>query len=168
MLYLVENDAIISWRSYKGTSTTTGVLENSEPAADNWDPAPADPTSPYVVEMVTNQYCNNRDTIQLINKPGIAPTMQSTLPDSCFDTKGKLEVGGLSAKQALTSLFDWQSLNSDYDVTPSFLSNTADIKLVKKGQYIYLLCHFTRHLYISSECRSSYDWYQASRSICDG
>lgn len=128
----VENDAIISWRSYKGTSTTTGVLENSEPAADNWDPAPADPTSPYVVEMVTNQYCNNRDTIRLINKPGIAPTMQSTLPDSCFDTKGKLEIGGLSATQALTSLFDWQSLNSEYDVTPSFLSNTADIRLLKK------------------------------------
>jgi gliding motility-associated-like protein len=128
----VENDAIIAWRSYKGNSTTTGTLENSEPNSDNWDPAQADPTSNYVVEMVTNQYCNNRDTVLLISKSPITPTLQSKLPDSCFNAKGQLEVGGLSASAALTCMYDWQSLNSEYDVTPSFLSNTADIRLVKK------------------------------------
>jgi gliding motility-associated-like protein len=128
-----EVNSIIDWRSYKGASIATGTLENSTTAEENWDPAPADPTSNYIVEMVSNQYCNNRDTIFLIGKPSITPAPLLYLPDSCFNTKGRIEVTGLSGSAILTSIYDWQSLDAVYDLPPSFLSNTADIKLVKKN-----------------------------------
>lgn len=128
----LEPNVVVNWRLFKGNSTTTGTLEDSYTPDASWGPIPSDPTAGYVVEMVSNQYCNNRDTLQLISKPPINPALTLNIPDSCFGTKGKLEVTGLSGSAMLTSLFDWQSLDAEYDLTPSFLSNTADIKLAKK------------------------------------
>jgi gliding motility-associated-like protein len=127
-----ESNSVFNWRLYKG-NTTTGTPEDVGPLEDNWSPAPADPTSDYVVEMVTNQYCNNRDTIRILSKPAINPTMNLNIPDLCFGTVGTIEVGGLSASNMLTSLFDWQSLDAIYEEPPSFLSNTATVKVVKKN-----------------------------------
>lgn len=127
----IEPNTVVSWYLYKG-KTITGTPEASEPTSETWGPVPADPTSDYIIEMISNQYCNNKDTLCIISKPAINPSLTLNIPDSCFGTKGSIELTGLSSSAMLTSLFDWQSLDAEYDGTPSFLSNTANIKLQKK------------------------------------
>lgn len=127
----LETNVVVNWYLYKGNAAT-GTPEDTYTPDASWGPLPSDPTSNYVIEMISNQYCNNKDTLYLISKPPISPSLTLNIADSCFGTKGKLEVTGLSSSAMLTSLFDWQSLDAEYDLTPSFLSNTADIKLQKK------------------------------------
>jgi gliding motility-associated-like protein len=127
----IESGASLIWKSIAGDCSAQGVVEDSSTDID-WTPGLGNKNSNYLIELKTDQYCNNRDTICVISKPSMNPDLVSTLPDSCYNTKGKLEVSGFTASEALTSLYDWQSLDADYDGTPSFLSNTADVRLLKK------------------------------------
>ena len=123
----LETNTVCNWYLYDGNTQADSFTPD-----ESWGPVPPDPNKNYKVVLITNQYCNNTDTINLLSKPPINPSLQLSISDSCFGTKGKLEVTGLSASNMLTSLFDWQSLDAEYDLPPSFLSNTADIKLAKK------------------------------------
>lgn len=126
----LEENAIVNWRMY---NTTTGNIDEASTPDDYFSPTANTPGTNYLIEMVSNQYCNNRDTIHLISKPAINPTLKLVLKDSCYGTSGTLEVEGLAGSTALTSLFDWQSLGSSYAETPSFLSNTSKILIDKKN-----------------------------------
>lgn len=140
-----ELSALYNWRLYEGNSTAgsavdSGIFNNYFPPF----PFPEQGKN-YVLELITNQYCNNRDTVLLLSKPAINPTLEVVLKDSCYNTKGTIEVKGLTGSAALTTLFDWQSFGAAYLGTPSYLSNTANVILQKKNNtyLVYLITEDT-------------------------
>lgn len=91
----LEKNAVCNWRMYKGKSCTTNASpEDSYSPDDFWSPTPPNPQDTYCIEMVSNQYCNNRDTLHLLPKPEIRPYYSLVLKDSCFGTKGNIAIMG--------------------------------------------------------------------------
>jgi gliding motility-associated-like protein len=127
-----EVDALYMWKLVDNTSNST--LDSIPAAIDNYynpDNSLLTTGKNYTVIMITNQFCNNTDTVTIVDKPSISPTADFTTSDKCFGTVGKIEIKGLTVAQQTTSFYDWQALNSLYTSTPSYFSNTADPLLVK-------------------------------------
>lgn len=123
-----ENDACFIYDIWQNGVNTT----NNPISCDNFfAPGSLPCGSNYTIKMISDQYCDNVDSVVIVSKPTITPSANFTSADKCFGTVGNIEITGIPAGVALTSLYDWQEINSEYNSTPSFLSNTANPLLVR-------------------------------------
>jgi hypothetical protein len=124
-----EIDAEYTWDIWQNGINTTNNIQG----IDNYfSPGPLACGSNYTIRMTTNQYCNNVDSVLIVDKPAISPTISFKSPDQCYGTVGTIEIQGLPASIATTSFYDWQSLGkAEFNSTPTEFSNTVNPLLVK-------------------------------------
>jgi gliding motility-associated-like protein len=119
-------------------------------------PTIIDPTQVYEVYVSSSQYCLNKDTIRIIPKfpSALDPEYDNTLiNDSCFGSILDLKIKN-TAGLVNPVLYDWQALSSEYFGSPSYLSNSAKIRLTSN------ICAYRTYLITGDTCV-----YQLDREI---
>ena len=120
-----QNSAIFQWNDITNPSNVIDLVAagNTSSSSNSLvnDQVFLNLPTTALVEVTSNQYCLNKDTIVLKAVPNPTPVLTGLANDTCYMSSVNL----LVANAPVGTLFQWVTQNSKFYNTPNSLSNTA-------------------------------------------